>query len=607
MSEPAPTAAAVSVAVARATGPVDDAACGPYDPVPTLATVTALRALPFGGLDDNAIDLDVGPQVRASVAPIVNMARWSAVTYGAVFTASDALAGSYAEIAALAVCLFVAAWRTALPVRMGSPRLHHRLVALADCAVLGAAIGVSAGARSPFALCLVAATAVAAFGWGYATGAIAVAGGWGCLLVGRALAHDGAAIVGDPAVAALVAATALVAGAAAFLRNRLHEAEEERRRRTGPLDRLTDANDLLTMLNSVARTLPTSLNQRDALDSARRHVLMTFRSSVICLLEYDEAHDEWTPKLTEGCAVRPAAGVDELPVHLRQAMDSCEPWLVPDLTSGSLPGVAPESGSGMYTRLVSRGRTVGVLGIEHHEPGRFRERDRHLLAGMADVIALNLDNARWFGRLRSLGAEEERVRVARDLHDRIGQWLTYISIELERFISTPGADPTELRPLYGDVQTALDELRETLHQLRSDITEDRPLSVVGRELAERFAGRTGAVVDFDVDQPTERLPIRVETELLRILQEALNNVEKHASATRVLVRWTAADGRGELEIVDDGRGFDARRVVRDSAYGLVGMRERADVIGGRITIESAPAHGTTVVVSVGADPTSKEG
>lgn len=594
----------VSVPRARSARP-DAGALDRYAPVPTMAAVHALRSLPFGGVDDHAIDLEMGPQIRASVAPFVNMARWSALTYAAIFAAEDAVAGSSADIVALGVCLFLSAWRTAVPVRMGSPRALHRTAALVDCSVLGLAIGASAGTHSPFVLCLVVATAVAGFGWGYRHGVGATAVGWAAVLVGQAAADITPA--GGVSVLALVGATVLVAVAAAFLSRRFHEAEGARRRRVGPVDRLTDANDLLTMLNSVARTLPTSLNQRDALDAARQQVLTTFRPSVICLLEYDESYDEWTPKITEGCAVGPASGVDELPVHLRQAMDGCEPWVVPDLGSGTLPGIAPSSRSGLYTRLVSRGRTVGVLGIEHHDAGRFRGRDGHLLAGMADVIALNLDNARWFGRLRSLGAEEERVRVARDLHDRIGQWLTYISIELERFISAEGADAEQLCPLYDDVQTALDELRETLHQLRSDITEDRPLSVVGRELAERFADRTGAAVDFAVDEPTERLPIRVETELLRIMQEALHNVEQHAGANRVLVRWSAADGRGELAIIDDGRGFDTRHVVRDSAYGLVGMRERADVIGGRIVIDSAPAHGTTVVVSVGADPAPKEG
>jgi len=99
-----------------------------------------------------------------------------------------------------------------------------------------------------------------------------------------------------------------------------------------------------------------------------------------------------------------------------------------------------------------------------------------------------------------------------------------------------------------------------------------------------------------VRRPEERLPIPVENELLRILQEALNNVDRHAKAESVEVIWDANDEEYELAVRDDGRGFDLARGVRDSAYGLVGMRERADVIGARIDIESQPGAGTTVRV-----------
>lgn len=576
-------------------------------PAPTSADmVAALRALPFGGLDDTARNLEISPQVQATISPVVNAFRWAAVMYGMIFGAAEAFEGSYSVVATLAVCLFLTCWRTMIPIRLGSPVRLDRVVGLSDVLVLGLAVGASGGPTSPFAFCVMAGVAVAAFGWGLANGAVAFVIGWAAMLVGHLL-HPVDELLFDRAVGLLLGSMALVALGAAFVRNRLVEAEDRRRRLAGQVDTLAETNDLLTMLNSVARTLPTSLNQREAIDAARLQVVETFRSSVICLLEFDETNDEWVPKLAEGCAVKPTSSVDELPVHLRQAMDSREPWLVPDLTAGSLPGISPSSGSGLYTKLESRGRVVGVLGIEHATPGQYRERDRRLLLGMAGVVALTLDNARWFGRLRSLGAEGERARIARDLHDRLGQWLTYISFELERFISTEGGGYVQLTQLYADVQTALDELRETLRQLRSGITEGRPLSMVGKELVDRYADRTGLEVEFSVTSPDDKMPVPVENELLRILQEALNNVDKHAKATKVNVTWTVDSGTATLVIQDNGRGFDAAKGVRDSAYGLVGMRERVDVIGGRIAIESAPQQGTTVAVSVGAVPASKEG
>jgi signal transduction histidine kinase len=127
-----------------------------------------------------------------------------------------------------------------------------------------------------------------------------------------------------------------------------------------------------------------------------------------------------------------------------------------------------------------------------------------------------------------------------------------------------------------------------------------------RELADRFAERTDIDVTFSVTHPDQRLPVPVENELLRIMQEALNNIDKHAKASRVDVKWDVDAGRGVLTIHDNGRGFDAAQGVRDSAYGLVGMRERADVIGGRLSITSALGEGTTITVSAGSMSTKED-
>ena len=98
----------------------------------------------------------------------------------------------------------------------------------------------------------------------------------------------------------------------------------------------------------------------------------------------------------------------------------------------------------------------------------------------------------------------------------------------------------------------------------------------------------------------------VENELLRILQETLNNIDKHAQAGNVSVTWNVNGPTASLTVTDDGRGFDPSKGVRESAYGLVGMRERADVIGARISVDSAPDHGTTIHVEVGTTPARKE-
>ena len=116
---------------------------------------------------------------------------------------------------------------------------------------------------------------------------------------------------------------------------------------------------------------------------------------------------------------------------------------------------------------------------------------------------------------------------------------------------------------------------------------------------DRFARRTGTDARFETAHPDQRLPVPVENEMLRILQEALNNVERHAAATLVEVRWVVDGGNYELTVIDDGGGFDPASAIREQAYGLVGMRERAEVIGATLEIDSRPGAGTRLSVRAG--------
>ncbi len=544
--------------------------------------------------------LAVPPTVRSMLSPLIAALRWCAVVLGVALAAPDAADGDVGLVLTTSICLYTTTWRTMRPIHLGSADRTQWVMGITDTALLGAAVGVNEGLLSPFAYCVAAAAAVAAFGWGVRHGLAAM--GAGLLAMAVAAAISGGEVGLDRRFGWLALATMLIIVIAlGVVRNRLVETERRRVQLAGRIDALAETNQLLHVLNRVARTLPSSLDLQQAVEATRSQLTDTFDASVVGLLTLSEVNDTWAPLIAEGLAIPPTVAKDGIPRHLRACLDVEGPLLVSDVTRH---GLGAASGSGMYTALRTRGKVVGLLAIEHPAPGRYTERDARLLAGLGEALALTIDNARWFRRLRILGAEEERARIARDLHDRLGQWLTYISFELERIKSSPAGDTDEIEALHQDVQRAIDDLRETLRQMRTAVTEDQPLSEVAAEITDRFTRRTGIEIDFAADEDGDRLPVAVENELLRIMQEALNNIDKHANATNVQITWSVGDRQARLRGRDDGDGFDESRGVRETAFGLVGMRERAEVIDAELVVTSSPGAGTTIDVIVPREETS---
>lgn len=589
-----------------------------------------------GSFDDSTKDLSLPAWARAGVAPAITVCRWGAVGFAIAFSTPKAFDGSYQTVVAVAIALFLTTWRTVLPVRLASADPRHKTSALVDVALFGVATGISGGLESPFTFALFVSIGVVAFGWGYMPGMWALLTAIFSMLAAVHFSDSDYAQQADSqrdiALAFMSLAVVLMC---AFVRDRLVEAERSRGSLAGEIDSLSAANELLTLVNTVARSLPSSLTLREALEACRKQISDSFGAQVIALVAYDESAEEWVPRLADGCVLNPAYRTSQLPPMFKETLSLPRPMLIghDEDENDPLQPIQPGMRSGLYARLETRSRVVGLLALEHPRPNRFNEHHLALMSDMAEVLALTIDNARWFGRLRTLGAEEERVRLARDLHDRLGQWLTYIGFELERIIAldspqgraalgkaavaalpegeapegeaakaaATGEQQTavELQRLYGDVQSALDELRETLRQLRSGVTEDDPFTLMADRLLKGFESRSGTRATLIIHDGGDRLPVPIENELFRILQEALNNISKHAEAQHVKVTWTVQGGNYELLIEDDGKGFAIGRGVRESAYGLVGMRERADVIGADLDIESRPGEGTRIRVGAG--------
>ncbi len=563
-------------------------------PGETLAEPSAALRWLRAGLSEETMRLELPPDVRSSISPIITALRWGALLYGMVAASTAAAVdGDLGVVVTLSIALFLTVWRTFRPLRLAWTDFADRSLPIFDGIVLGGACGASGGFDSPFIFCVLIALAVAAFGWGLRSGIATLVAALLAMLV-VAAATGGAHNVGDVGGIAFLIVLGAIVALVSLLRDNLITRQRQQLALSSRLDVLAETNEMLGILNQVARTLPESVDMSEAVNATERELRSQFNASAIGLVVRDDATSEWLPMITDGVEFNESITTDKLPAPMQQALMEMS-TISSDTTSGNF--LVPTSQSGLYTALRTRGKVIGLLAIENERAGDYDRRQVRILDGLAGALALTIDNVRAFGRLRTIGADQERTRIARDLHDRLGQWLTYISLELERIMGEV-SDATALQSLYGDVQTAIDELRETLRQLRTRVTEDETLAKVGAAMAERFMARTETATTFTATHPGESLLVAVENELLRILQEALNNIEKHAQASKVDIVWTAENGDGVLVITDDGRGFDASGARRDTSYGLMGMRERADVIGATLQIESIRGTGTTVTVRV---------
>jgi signal transduction histidine kinase len=351
----------------------------------------------------------------------------------------------------------------------------------------------------------------------------------------------------------------------------------------------------------VAQTLPVSLDLNETVGSSVARLRDLFDYDLATLLLLDETDSGWEVARSDGPAATeadlptkiPAGG---LPPPLQRAVSGGFLVEVIDLAAGGGPGLWPAAGSGLYIVLMARESVVGLIALEHRDPRHFDRRDIELLSGYVEPAALAIDNARWFARLRTVGAEEERNRLARDLHDRIGQALAYLAFELDRLIRADerGADlGPDLARLRDEVRRVVAEVRDTLYDLRTDVSETQDILAALRQAGGRLEARAGIRVSVD-GEPVGRLPLPQEREMFRIAQEAMVNVERHAEASSISIMWWSDGNAAILEVDDDGTGFPAGQAGRADSYGIVGMRERAASIGATLEIESRPERGTRV-------------
>ncbi|MBI4201282.1 MAG: GAF domain-containing protein [Chloroflexi bacterium] len=265
--------------------------------------------------------------------------------------------------------------------------------------------------------------------------------------------------------------------------------------------------------------------------------------------------------------------------------------------------------------LMSRDQVEGVLVIFSPQPNSLTGHDFGVVNIICHQVGVAIQNARMYEEVQEneklahhlldkviTAQEEERRRLAQELHDDTGQALTGIALALDSLGGSlpPGQEGTRrrLKELHQTTQEAMRELRRMALALRPGVLDDLGLVPAVRRYAVQNLEPVGATVEVQADGFDRRLDPAVETLLFRVFQEAINNVARHSKARNVTVTLRLDNDEIQGTVEDDGVGFDAqalRRGHRPSAgLGLLGMQERASLLGGRVAVESSPGEGTRV-------------
>ena len=211
--------------------------------------------------------------------------------------------------------------------------------------------------------------------------------------------------------------------------------------------------------------------------------------------------------------------------------------------------------------------------------------------------------------------ENERRRLALELHDGIGQTLTALKNQLERLRGSgrnqPAPSQAEIEELIATASQALDEMRGLSRFLRPAVLDDLGLESALRWLARNVSQRFGLEVDLDVSGLTERFGPEIETLVFRVAQEALTNAAKHSGASRARVTASRDAAAVRVLVRDEGRGFDPRASLTaeagEAGVGLRGIRDRVELFGGSLRIDSAQGMGTTIAISVPLADSTEDG
>jgi two-component system NarL family sensor kinase len=386
-------------------------------------------------------------------------------------------------------------------------------------------------------------------------------------------------------------------------------------RDTANTEELERRNRELSILNAFAQALNREVDLEQALRSALALVteLMGLQTGWVWLLE------ESSGKSYLAAAQDLPPGLANDPRRMTGWCHCLDTYRKGDLTGAAnvnvlvctrLEALVDGTGGLSYHAsipLYAHGKKLGVMNVASRDWRELSPEDLRLLYTVGDVLSIAIERTRLFERNTRLAAVEERNRIAREIHDTLAQGLAGIALQLEtadaHLQEEQGAGEGELAQAQRAVEQALALAHANLEQARRSVMDLRAAPLEGRTLAEALVelcqerSTEGLRVKAEIRGANGPLPGRIEMGLYRIAQEALTNAVRHASARHITVRLATLPTEVRMAVEDDGIGFDYAN-VGEGRFGLIGMNERARLLGGTFDLRSSAGEGTRIRVIV---------
>lgn len=367
-------------------------------------------------------------------------------------------------------------------------------------------------------------------------------------------------------------------------------------------DRYRSAYELLVQLREVTEELPMGLDELTTAEKVLDQVRENVRFERGALLKIDPSG------VTQPLALE---GTDTLPWYPRE-----DSWLMQRVMEVSGPAqstnrvgeqlaaeVEPLERNRAVVPVFLEGNLIAILMMQSLEP--FTEEQLLRAQQIVDDNTFMLETSFVFGEIRALATSEERARLAREIHDGIAQEIAGLAFVVDDIAAR--VEQPELREDVNRIRSELtrmvSELRLSIFELRTNIDSAEGLGAALSKYAREVGARAGLTMHLVLQEAESRLSPEVEMELMRIVQEALTNILKHAQAKNVWVMLRTAPPKATVRVSDDGVGLrDGRR----DSYGLEIMRERAQRIGGALEVRQRPGGGTVVEVSLDSNPANRK-